>query len=260
MASIFSLYVRRKRFATTDVLRDVSLTVEPGEMVSLIGPSGCGKSTLLRLIAGLDTDFEGRLDFAAGDSVPENRIGVVFQEPRLLPWLTVAENVGFASRNLAADRPRILELLASVGLADAADKLPKALSGGMAQRAAIARGLFRPGKASTDDTAPRLLLLDEPFSAVDAFTRMHLQDLLMRLAARYGLACLIVTHDIDEAVYLGDRACVLQAEPGTIIAERAVTSSRPRDRRAAELAEARNDLLASLSTEPVPARDAAEHR
>ena len=169
----------RKAFAGQRVLENVDLSLAPGEIVSLLGPSGCGKSTLLRIAAGLDQAFGGSLahnpllDFGGGSG-----IGVVFQEPRLMPWLTVAQNIGFAAGR-SADAQWIAQLLDDVGLAGQGDKLPKQLSGGMAQRVAIARGLYQ---------RPQVLLLDEPFSAVDAFTRMKLQDLVVRLADAYGIA------------------------------------------------------------------------
>jgi len=164
-------------------------------------------------------------------------IGLIFQEPRLLPWLSVAENVGFhhVRRGVASHDPRIRELLQEVGLLDAINTLPKQLSGGMAQRAAIARGLFNQ---------PRLLLLDEPFSAVDAFTRMRLQDLLLTLAAEHGFAVLLVTHDIDEAAYLSDRVLVMGE--GRIVNDLHIPLSRPRNRHASALAGARDQILKVL--------------
>jgi len=169
-------------------------------------------------------------------------VGFIFQEPRLLPWLSVADNVGFDAGRGGGRHPRVKELLAEVGLADFADAYPKQLSGGMAQRAAIARGLF---------AQPALLLLDEPFSAVDAFTRMRLQDLLLSLAARHGTTLLLVTHDIDEAAYLSDRIFVMSANPGRIAGEIEVSLPRPRDRGAAELVRIQAQALALLHGEQV---------
>lgn len=237
MTVLLDLHVRNKSFADRTVLQDVALQLHAGEIVSLVGKSGCGKSTLLRLIAGLDLHFTGEISLNGRRlSGITQDIGLIFQEPRLLPWLTVAENVGFNSNDKNINiRLRIEDLLNEVGLKEAIDYLPKQLSGGMAQRAAIARGLFNQ---------PRLLLLDEPFSAVDAFTRMRLQDLLTALARQHDFAVLLVTHDIDEAAYLSDR--VLTMGNGNIIDETAVALARPRSRHAAELTQARDDILKVL--------------
>ncbi len=237
MTVLLDLHVRNKSFADRTVLHDVTLQIQAGEIVSLVGKSGCGKSTLLRLIAGLDRQFSGEISLNGKklDGITQD-IGLIFQEPRLLPWLTVAENVGFNSNDKNINiRVRIENLLHEVGLSDAIDYLPKNLSGGMAQRAAIARGLFNQ---------PRLLLLDEPFSAVDAFTRMRLQDLLTTLARQHDFAVLLVTHDIDEAAYLSDR--VLTMGDGNIIDETPVALARPRSRHALELTQARDDILKVL--------------
>ncbi|MFG6415569.1 ABC transporter ATP-binding protein [Roseateles sp. DC23W] len=228
---VLDLHVQAKRFGARLVLSDVRLQLAPGEIVSLVGASGCGKSTLLRVAAGLDADYVGRLTLAPGAGPRD--VGVVFQEPRLFPWLTVAQNVAFAAGAPPEDA-RALALLAEVGLAGQEQALPKQLSGGQAQRVAIARALF---------TAPRVLLLDEPFSAVDAFTRMKLQDLLADLARRHAVTLLLVTHDIDEAVLLGDRVVVLGTQARGVVDDIAVAVRRPRDRRDAALATARSRVL-----------------
>jgi sulfonate transport system ATP-binding protein len=227
--------IARKRYGGRTVIADVSVQVQRGEIVCLVGPSGCGKSTLLRIIAGLDADYRGvvTLDGVALDG-PSARVGVIFQEPRLLPWLTVADNVGFAAGRHSGRGPRVARLLDEVGLSGTAQALPSALSGGMAQRAAIARGLFGE---------PELLLLDEPFSAVDAMTRMHLQALLLNVVAHHDASAIVVTHDLDEALYLGDRVLMLAAYPGRIDGEIVVDVARPRDRRDPELARQRACLF-----------------
>lgn len=222
--------VQRKAFAGHTVLQDVHLQLAEGEVVSLLGPSGCGKSTLLRIVAGLERDYSGQALRGEGE------VAFVFQEPRLMPWLTVAENIGFAD-DRAYDRPRVAQLIREVGLEGFEQALPKQLSGGMAQRVAIARGLY---------SRPRVLLLDEPFSAVDAFTRMKLQDLLLALATHHGIALLLVTHDVDEALYLGDRVLVMGSRPGRVLDTLEVPLARPRDRRDPLLAQLRAEALTAL--------------
>ncbi|WP_433860535.1 ABC transporter ATP-binding protein [Pseudomonas thivervalensis] len=213
--ALLELHVERKTFATTTVLKHIHLQLQPRETVSLLGPSGCGKSTLLRIVAGLEKDFEGQL------LSHTEQLAFVFQEPRLMPWLTVQQNIGFVDDD-DYDQAWVAQLIEEVGLSGFADALPKALSGGMAQRVAIARGLY---------SRPRVLLLDEPFSAVDAFTRMKLQDLLLQLAERHAIALLLVTHDVDEALYLSDRVLVMDNRPSSIRQELAVQLEHPRDRR-----------------------------
>lgn len=218
---LLDVRVRRKEFAGHGVLRDVHLQLQEGECVALVGASGCGKSTLLRIAAGLERDYDGQVRLAGRATAgPTRDIRFVFQEPRLFPWLTVAGNVAFDGGE-STDAARVAQLLDEVGLAGFGTRLPKELSGGQAQRVAIARGLF---------VQPRVLLLDEPFSAVDAFTRLKLQDLLLRVARAHRIAVLMVTHDIDEAVYLGDRVLVLEAGPGRISASIGVDLPQPRDR------------------------------
>ncbi len=224
------IYVERKTFAATTVLQNVRLQLHAREVVSLLGPSGCGKSTLLRIVAGLEKDFQGTLQRTAGE------VAFVFQEPRLMPWLTVEQNIGF-SDDRHYDKAWVTQLIEEVGLGGFAQALPKALSGGMAQRVAIARGLY---------SRPQTLLLDEPFSAVDAFTRMKLQDLLLQLAEHHAIALLLVTHDVDEALYLSDRVMVMDNRPSSIRQELRVDLDRPRDRRDPALALLKAQALTSL--------------
>ncbi len=194
----------------TPVFSGVSLEVAAGEVFALLGPSGCGKSTLLRAIAGLEPLTAGRVEMApaADGSRPA---GIVYQEPRLLPWLTVAENVALGLRyraNRAARAHASVErALREVGLADYAGASPDALSGGQAQRVALARTLI---------TGPSVLLLDEPFAALDPPTRAALQDRLVELARGRGLAVVLVTHDVDEALRTGDRIGLMTPAPGTL--------------------------------------------
>ena len=250
------------------VLDGVDLKVAPGEFLTIVGASGCGKSTLLRLIAGLDRDYAGaiRLDGrpVAGPGLDR---GLVFQEPRLFPWLTVAQNVAAALLNapLSAEEKRrtIAEHVELVGLAGFEGAYPHQLSGGMAQRAAIARGLVnRPG----------VLLLDEPFGALDALTRARLQGELQRIWAHERITAILVTHDVDEAVYLGDRVVVMAPRPGRIARIFDVPLARPRERTDPALALLRNEVLRTLeratrdtpetrsAVAPVPARLARPSR
>lgn len=226
----------------------VDLAVGAGEIVAVVGASGCGKSTLLRLAAGLDASSRGAV-LIGGRRVagPSREVGVVFQEPRLMPWLGVRDNVAFGLDRLPRDERRRLAsaALARVHLEGFAEALPKQLSGGMAQRAALARALV--GR-------PPLLLLDEPFSAVDALTRQALQDELLTLWAEDRPTMLLVTHDLDEALALADRVVVLGGRPGRVRRELAVGLPRPRRRTVAEFQALKETLLAEL---PLPLAAAA---
>jgi sulfonate transport system ATP-binding protein len=238
MSAFLRARVAEKAFATNMVLRDLELRLRRRELVSLIGPSGCGKSTLLRIIAGLERDYLGEVSLHGRQLSGLTRdIGFVFQEPRLFPWLTVAENIAFDLGRHGDKDPLVSELLEEVGLAGLDDALPKQLSGGQAQRVSIARGLF---------TQPQLLLLDEPFSAVDAFTRMKLQDLLLAVARQHGITLLLVTHDVDEALYLSNRVLIMAERPGVIRGEVEVELSQPRDRRDPLLAQLKSVVLTEL--------------
>ncbi|MEJ1158100.1 ABC transporter ATP-binding protein [Prosthecomicrobium sp. N25] len=224
----------------TRALERVTLTVGPGEIVAVVGGSGCGKSTMLRLVSGLDHATEGRI-VVDGTVIaePHPAVGLVFQEPRLLPWLTVADNVGFGLADLPREEreARVAAALGKVGLAEHARRWPRELSGGQAQRVAIARALV---------ARPTVLLLDEPFSALDAFTRADLQDHLLDLWADSRPTLVLVTHDIEEALVLADRVVVMRPKPGRIAAEFPVELSRPRDRLAPEFEEMKRRVLRSL--------------
>ena len=221
-------------------LSAVTLGVEPGEIVAVIGGSGCGKSTLLRAISGLDTPTQGSvlLDGTA-ITTPHEKIGIIFQEPRLLPWLTVAGNVGFglANRPKAERAERVARQLDRVGLSDKATVWPRELSGGQAQRVALARALVM---------RPEVLLLDEPFSALDAFTRVDLQDHLLDLWADTRPTLVVVTHDVDEAIVLADRVMVMRPQPGRVFAEIEIDLARPRDRQSAAYDFAKRRVMAAL--------------
>ena len=237
MSIALDVNIAEKRYGTRVVLRDVRLQLKAGEIVSLIGASGCGKSSLLSIASGLDRDFRGEiiLDGTRLQGVSRD-IGFIFQEPRLFPWLTVAQNVAFDSNGDVGALSLATRLLSEVGLDEHAQALPKQLSGGQAQRAAIARGLF---------THPRVLLLDEPFSAVDAFTRMKLQDLLLKVARQHELTVLLVTHDIDEALHLSDRVVLLDGT-ATVATTEFVPPAAPRRRGDASQTALKAAILDSL--------------
>ncbi|MDP4026468.1 ABC transporter ATP-binding protein [Methylobacterium sp. NEAU 140] len=232
----------------TQALSGIGLSVAPGEIVALIGGSGCGKTTLLRLIAGLDRASAGRVQ-VDGETIrePHPSVGVVFQEPRLLPWLTVADNVGFGLADVgrAERRARVVRALERIGLSEYGRRWPRELSGGQQQRVAIARA-FVP--------QPRVLLLDEPFSALDAFTRRGLHDQLLDLWAESKPTILIVTHDVGEAVTLADRVVVMRPRPGRLDETVAIGLARPRDPVSARFEEAVRRVMAALDRSLRPAK------
>jgi sulfonate transport system ATP-binding protein len=214
------------------VLRDIDLVVRTGEFVVMVGKSGCGKSTLLRIVGGLDAGAEGRIDVTADRAA-------VFQDSRLLPWKQVWKNVVLGldgTRNSL--RHRALDALAEVGLSEHADAWPLTLSGGEAQRVALARALVR---------TPRLVLLDEPFAALDALSRLKMQQLVLRLWRAHSMAALFVTHDVDEALLLADR--ILLIEAGRLANEFAIGLQRPRHREHPRFVALRRELLTALGVE-----------
>jgi NitT/TauT family transport system ATP-binding protein len=213
-----------RRAAPTVALDGLSLEVAGGEIVALIGPNGCGKSTFLRVAAGLLAPERGRITLdGRAITTPDERIGLVFQEPRLMPWRSAARNItyplelaGWPPERRAA---RLTELLGAVGLEGATDLRPVQMSGGMQQRAAIARALA---------LSPDVVLLDEPFSSLDALTRERFNLDMLRLQARSGTTVLIVTHSIPEAILMADRVIVLTPRPGRVAAEVRIDAPRPR--------------------------------
>ncbi|MBV9828453.1 MAG: ABC transporter ATP-binding protein [Alphaproteobacteria bacterium] len=241
-----------RQFDGTEALDGIYFTVAAGEIVAILGTSGSGKSTLLRMVGGIDnpTSGEVRLNGRVVTG-PSPSLGFVFQEPRLMPWLSVRDNVAFGLGELPRGEQRSMAeaALRRVGLADAAELWPRQLSGGMAQRAAIARALV---------TRPSVLLLDEPFSALDAFTRLSLQEHLLEIWQDDRPTMLFVTHDIDEALMLADRVIVLLGRPGRIRRDDALTLPRPRRRGDPRLATWRERLFDDLSgTDPAPEERAA---
>ncbi|MWV65083.1 ATP-binding cassette domain-containing protein [Halorubrum sp. JWXQ-INN 858] len=233
-----------KRYGDTVALADVDLAVRGGEFVAVVGPSGCGKSTLLRVLSGLEDRFEGRAA-VDGDDVREggsDAVGMVFQEPRLLPWTDVRGNVavGLPADVDAADpdaRARIDELIRIVGLGGFAERRPAELSGGMKQRVSLARGLAYD---------PSVLLLDEPFSALDRLTKHEQQDHLSDACAERGTTVVLVTHDVEEAAYLADRVVVLGDQPGRVETVVDVDADRPRERTDEDLLAVRARIVEAL--------------
>ncbi len=219
----------------------VSVSLAAGELVSLVGPSGCGKSTLLRLIAGLDSPDSGELLIGSEPITgPNAERGLVFQDPNLFPWLTVRRNIqaGLVARGVLHEkRDEVDEFMRLVGLDGFANAYPHHLSGGMAQRVALARALINH---------PRVLLLEEPLGALDAFTRMRMQDEVLRLWQARRTTMLLVTHDIDEAIYMSDRILIMTQRPGRIDRTIPIDLERPRDRSSGEFLQLRGEILELL--------------
>ena len=239
-----------KRFAShpgstsqLQVLDNIQLDIAPGEFISIVGASGCGKSTLLRLILGLDEEYEGRI-LLNGQPIDGTGLerGIVFQDHRLFPWLNVEQNVAVALKNSPLStkekRDTVREHIELVGLQDFTDAYPHQISGGMAQRVAIARGLVN---------RPSVLLLDEPLGALDALTRARLQGELQNIWAKEKITMILVTHDVDEAVFLGDRVVVMQPNPGRIRRILDIDLPRPRNRSDSRFIALRDDVLSDFA-------------
>lgn len=225
----------------THALNEVDLTLHSGEFISLVGPSGCGKSTILRLIAGLIVPTTGTVS-VDGKPVtkPSPERGMVFQKPTLFPWLTVEKNIAFSLRmqgKLKGNEDRVHRMLDVIGLDAFKDDYPDQLSGGMAQRVALVRSLINE---------PDILLLDEPLGALDAFTRMNMQDEILKIWYEKKQLAIMVTHDVDEAIYMGTRVLVMDANPGRIVEDIHIDQTYPRDRSSASFVEYRNRILNRL--------------
>ena len=226
--------------AVKPALDPVTLSVGEHEIVSLVGTSGCGKSTLLRILSGLDHPTAGRVTLSGKlHDRPTEDIAMVFQEPRLMPWLTVAQNIRLVLHDLPKGEQdvRIADVLEKVHLTEARDAYPKQLSGGMAQRVGIARALAR---------RPSILLLDEPFGALDSFTRQKLQDHLLSLWADDRFTMIFVTHDVEEAIILSDRVVILKGQPGAVDRIVEVDLPQPRLRSDPAIAPLKQEIVAAL--------------
>ena len=225
----------------THALTSVTTTMESGEFISLVGPSGCGKSTMLRLIAGLINPTTGKLT-VNGEEIdkPAPDRGMMFQKATLFPWLTVYDNIAFSLKmqgKLKGNEDKVEKMIEIIGLQNFRQDYPGQLSGGMAQRVALVRCLINE---------PEILLLDEPLGALDAFTRMNMQDEILKIWQEKQQLALMVTHDVDEAIYMGTRVLVMDAHPGRVIADIKIDLPFPRDRSSREFVEYRNDILNKL--------------
>ena len=226
----------------THALSSISLEMKSGEFISLVGTSGCGKSTILRLIAGLITPTVGTLSVNDKEITgPAPDRGMVFQRPTLFPWLTVEKNIGFSLKmqnKLKGNEQRVDHMLDLIGLKNFKDDYPGQLSGGMAQRVALVRTLINE---------PPILLLDEPLGALDAFTRMNMQDEILSAWRGRDQLAVMVTHDVDEAIYMGTRVIVMEPSPGRIKADIPIKLDYPRNRSSAQFIEYRNQILEMLN-------------
>ena len=238
LENVSKVFAKVESDEVTHALQDVSVTMKSGEFVSLVGPSGCGKSTILRLVAGLILPTLGRVTVDGAEvEAPSPERGVVFQNPTLFPWLTVEKNIAFSldvrgMKNGKAER--VDQMIRMIGLERFRNDYPAQLSGGMAQRVALVRTLINE---------PEILLLDEPLGALDEFTRMNMQDEILNIWSQRKQLALMVTHSIDEAVYMGTRVLVMESNPGRIVADIKIDEDFPRDRSSASFVEYRNEIL-----------------
>lgn len=239
--NVSKVFAKVESDEVTHALYNVNATMESGEFISLVGPSGCGKSTILRLVAGLIMPTLGKVTVDGKEiEGPEPNRGMVFQKPTLFPWLTVERNIAFSLEmqgKLKGNEDKVERMLKVIGLERFKDDYPAQLSGGMAQRVALVRSLINE---------PGILLLDEPLGALDAFTRMNMQDEILSMWADTKQLALMVTHDVDEAIYMGTRVLVMDANPGRIVANIKIDEAFPRDRSSAQFVEYRNEILNKL--------------
>ena len=235
-------FAKVERDDITNALDNISLELHDGEFVSIVGTSGCGKSTILRLIAGLIVPTEGSLTLNGQEITgPDPSRGMVFQKPTLFPWLTVEKNISLSLRmqkTYEKNKDKVEKMLKLIGLEEFRDDYPQQLSGGMAQRVALVRSLINE---------PDILLLDEPLGALDAFTRMNMQDEILSMWKEKKQLVVMVTHDVDEAVYMGTRVLVMESKPGRIRSDIPIELDYPRNRSSAQFVEYRNQILEMLN-------------
>lgn len=232
------------RGATLPILEDISLSVPPAKVLAILGVSGCGKSTLLRIIAGLDDSFSGDVNVDGAPIVgPGLDRGFIFQDHCLVPWMTVTKNIALGLHKLNdVERNRIVsKTIALVGLSSFSESYPSQLSGGMAQRVAIARAIAH---------SPRVLLLDEPFGALDALTKLQMQEEILRIQSTEAITMILVTHDIEEALFLADEILILSSRPGHVRERLPVVLSRPRQRMSVTFTELRQDIYQRFFARP----------
>lgn len=240
--NISKSFAKVEQDEVTHALNEVNLSMKSGEFISLVGPSGCGKSTILRLVAGLIPPTTGHLTVNGAEITgPSPERGMMFQKPTLFPWLTVEKNISFSLRmqnKFKGNEEEVERMLKVIGLEEFRDDYPGQLSGGMAQRVALVRTLINH---------PKILLLDEPLGALDAFTRMNMQDEILDIWKKRKQLVVMVTHDVDEAIYMGTRVIAMEANPGQIKADIPIELPYPRDRSSAEFVGYRNQILGLLN-------------
>lgn len=241
MDQVSKSFAKVERDDITNALAHIDLEFHDSEFVSIVGTSGCGKSTILRLIAGLIVPTEGKITLN-GEAVtgPDPNRGMVFQKPTLFPWLTVEKNISFSLRmqkKYEQNKDKVERMLKLIGLEEFRDDYPPQLSGGMAQRVALVRSLINE---------PDILLLDEPLGALDAFTRMNMQDEILNMWKERKQLVVMVTHDVDEAIYMGTRVLVMESKPGRIRAEIPIDMQYPRNRSSSQFVGYRNQILDML--------------
>ena len=243
LENISKSFAKVENDEVTHALDCIDLEMRSGEFISLVGPSGCGKSTILRLVAGLIQPTLGKVTVNEKEITgPSPERGMVFQKPTLFPWLTVEKNIAFPLKmqgrlNDANGKEKVEHMFHVIGLEGFRDDYPGQLSGGMAQRVALVRTLI---------SQPEILLLDEPLGALDAFTRMNMQDEILSMWREHRQLALMVTHDVDEAIYMGTRVIVMDANPGRIIADIKIEEEFPRDRSSERFIRYRNMILNQL--------------
>lgn len=234
-------FAKVEKEGITNALGNIDLTMHDGEFISLVGTSGCGKSTILRLIAGLIPPTMGTL-MVNGEEItgPDPSRGMVFQKPTLFPWLTVEKNISFSLKlqgKLKGNEEKVERMLRIIGLESFRNDYPGQLSGGMAQRVSLVRSLINE---------PDILLLDEPLGALDAFTRMNMQDEILKVWQEKKQLAIMVTHDVDEAIYMGTRVIVMDAHPGRVVSDIKIDQAYPRERSSQTFVACRNEILNRL--------------